>query len=505
MTHINRKSAAVPARHAAQSYRELSVLAAILHALVWQVVGIVGLACHVVLVKEISPGCIVLCMAGLAWLALVKPLPAFIVFLQVLLYQNVLVSIFSPDMSHDSYVALSGTSFISAVVVAGVFSVHLFRSSDGRVKRLSQYAIVSIAIAAAYMAIGAALQSPVSAIISFRSVSAMLFSLLIGLRMGLSWGYRTVATCFLLAVFIGLVLSSLEIADPPWYLSLVNAKDFFNLKNAGLVTDRYLFDVHSVIETQTGDWFNTPLLSGNEGSFRFGGPNMHSISYAYVLSISELMLISLGRFELLPILLAFSFSAGVKGPTVLFAITIALYILWYIVRSKRLLIVATLGFSAFYVVYGIWTGIKIGDFHALGFMGGVNGFLANPLGHGLGAGGNLGTSTTKAYWQKVQHAGAADVGLESAVGVMLYQMGIGCVVIFAALIKLLQAAPFGKAHRAGAAPTDLLFIGLWIGLLNGVFQEEAYSPYAVGLLVLFCSVLAANGRRSSVFIYRLAV
>ena len=230
---------------------------------------------------------------------------------------------------------------------------------------------------------------------------------------------------------------------------------------------------------------------------------MHSISYAYVLSISELVAMSLGRFELLPVLLALSFSAGVKGPTVLFAITTALYILWYLSQSKRLVIAATLGFSAFYVIYGIRTGIEIGDFHSLGFMGGVYGFLANPLGHGLGAGGNLGTSVSRAYWEKMQHAGAADVGLESAVGVMLYQMGIGSAAVFTALVKLLQKAPFGTVPRPRAAPTDLLFIGLWIGLVNGVFQEEAYSPYAVGLLVLFCAILAANGRRRSIVHERL--
>lgn len=503
MTYVSRSLAVAPARPTAQPYHELSVPAAILHALAWQVVGVFGLICHVVLVKEVSPACVVVCMAGLAWLAFNRPLPAFIVFLQILLYQNVLVSIFSPGMSHNSYVALSGSSFIGAVVVAGAFSVDLLRSQDARIKRLSQYAFAAIAVAAAYMAIGAAVQSPVGAIISFRSVSAMLFSLLIGLRLGSTWGYRTAAICFLLAVFMGLIMSAFEIADPAWYLGLVNAKDFFNLKNAGLMADRYLFDAHSVIETQTGAWFNSPLVSGGEGSFRFGGPNMHSISYAYVLSIAELMLMSLGRFELVPVLLAFSISAGVKGPTVLFAITTALYILWYLTRNKPLLIAATLGFSAFYTIYGIRTGISIGDFHALGFMGGVYGFLSNPLGHGLGAGGNLGTTVSRAYWEKMQHAGAADVGLESAVGVMLYQMGVGSVAIFAALVKLLQKAPIGTSPRPGATPTDLLFIGLWIGLTNGVFQEEAYSPYAVGLLVLFCAILTANGRRRAIFHERL--
>lgn len=503
MTYVSRSLAVAPTRPTAQPYHELSVPAAILHALAWQAVGVFGLICHVVLVKEVSPACVVVCMAGLALLAFNRPLPAFIVFVQILLYQNVLVSIFSPGMSHNSYVALSGSSFIGAVVVAGAFSVDLLRSQDARIKRLSQYALAAIAVAAAYMAIGAVVQSPVGAIISFRSVSAMLFSLLIGLRLGSTWGYRTAAICFLLAVFMGLIMSAFEIADPAWYLGLVNAKDFFNLKNAGLMADRYLFDAHSVIETQTGAWFNSPLVSGGEGSFRFGGPNMHSISYAYVLSIAELMLMSLGRFELVPVLLAFSISAGVKGPTVLFAITTALYILWYLTRNKPLLIAATLGFSAFYTIYGIRTGISIGDFHALGFMGGVYGFLSNPLGHGLGAGGNLGTTVSRAYWEKMQHAGAADVGLESAVGVMLYQMGVGSVAIFAALVKLLQKAPIGTSPRPGAAPTDLLFIGLWIGLTNGVFQEEAYSPYAVGLLVLFCAILTANGRRRAIFHERL--
>lgn len=499
MTYISRVAETTQYGRETPSYRELSLNATIVHALAWQAIGIFGLICHIVLVKELSPALIVVCMAGLAWLAFIKPLPAFIVFLQVILYQNALVSCFSPGMSHDSYVALSGSSFISAVVVAGAFAVQIFRSADERSKRLAKYAIAAIAVAVLYLALGAVTQGAVSAIISFRQVSGTLFSLLIGLRIGQLWGYRTVATCFLLTVFIGLIMTTLEIADPAWYLSLINATDFMNLKNAGLRTEGYYFDVHSVIDSQTSAWFNSPLLSVGEGSFRFGGPNMHSISYAYVLAVSELMLITLRRFELLAVLLAFSFSIGVKGPTVLFAVAIALYLVWYVASNKRLLVAAALGFSAFYVIYGVSTGIAIGDFHSLGFMGGVYGFFANPLGHGLGAGGNLTTAVSTEYWQKMQAAGAADVGLESAVGVMLYQMGVGCIAIFAALIALLRAAPLGTAGSNGkATPTDLLFIGLWVGLTNGVFQEEAYSPYAVGLIALFCAVLVANGRRRPV-------
>jgi hypothetical protein len=50
--------------------------------------------------------------------------------------------------------------------------------------------------------------------------------------------------------------------------------------------------------------------------------------------------------------------------------------------------------------------------------------------------------------------------------------------------------------RAALAPkpTDLLFIGIAVALANGFFQEEAYSPYALGLLTLLGGVTASNGK-----------
>lgn len=486
-------------RQGGPPYSELLPGALILYALKWQAVGALGLICHVILVKELGPATMVFGVAGLAWLAFQSALPAFIVFLQVILLQNVITSLFSPGMSHGSYVVLSGSSFISAVVVAAAFACGIFNSGDAQSKRLCKFAIAAIGAAVVYMGLGAATAGPVAAIISFRSVTAMLFSVFIGLRIGQLWGYRTVATCFLLAVFLTLIPAVCEIADPAWYLDLINAKDFFNLKAEGLRAEGYSSDVQSVIQNQMASWFNSSLL-GTGTSFRFGGTNMHSISYAYVLGVAELLLLSLRRYELLLVLLVFSFNIGVKGPTVVLLVSTLLYLFWRVTGHKRLLVAATAAFCAVYVVYGIRTGVEIGDYHALGFMGGVNGFLSNPFGHGLGAGGNLTMATSVAFWQKVQNAGAADVGLESAVGVMLYQMGIGCVPVFAALLALIRAAPFGAAFGRGAVPTDFLFIGLAICIANGVFQEEAYSPYAAGLLVLFCSVLVANGRRRPVVV-----
>jgi len=91
--------------------------------------------------------------------------------------------------------------------------------------------------------------------------------------------------------------------------------------------------------------------------------------------------------------------------------------------------------------------------------------------------------------------------MESAVGALLYQMGVGVAFLAAAIVTLLRAGPFRIRGYRPPQPTDLLFTGFCVGLVNGQFQEEAYSPYAVGLLALFCAILAANGRRARWVVY----
>jgi len=129
----------------------------------------------------------------------------------------------------------------------------------------------------------------------------------------------------------------------------------------------------------------------------------------------------------------------------------------------------------------------------------VHGFVSNPLGHGLGVGGNLSASTSlrASDWEKFQHAASADFALESAVGVLLYQMGIAALAVIGVFFVLLKMAPFGRrVPRYGIVPrrSDIMFIALMAIAANGIFQEEAYS-YAATMLTLLCGVLVVNGRR----------
>lgn len=174
--------------------------------------------------------------------------------------------------------------------------------------------------------------------------------------------------------------------------------------------------------------------------------------------------------------------------------------MWRVTVDPRFFLICGFAVAAVCTVCGVATGLAAGGCHALGFIGGVNGFLENPLGHGIGMGGNLSLGTLpQTEWQEFQHRGAANVGLESAVGVLIHQTGVGCAAMVAAIIAMLRASSLGVTGR-GPRLTDLLFIGMCMGLVNGVFQEEAYSPYAVGLLALFCGVVVANGRRPGILV-----
>ena len=469
----------------------------------WQAVSLVLLAVHMILVEQAGAACFALLLLSLLATARHDSLAALVMYVQILLYQNVMISVFSVGIERSDYTILSGTAFAASLVLALVPAWRAmrtgrpFRFAGRPAGRVAIAVAAALAVALAYTVLGTASAGATAAAVGFRNATSMLLAIVIGLEAGDRWGYRTVATTIALSMLPGLLLACAEIADPGWYLSLIHAADFSNAKYASDALAPY-YTADDVISRATQLPFNTDLLAGifPNASYRFGGPNMHSISYGYVLAVTELLLLSLGWGVLAIPLLALSLLAGVKGAAILVTATMLLYLGWSMTGSRKALAVAGLLFTLVYVGFGIESGLSHGDFHVIGFLGGVNGFLKDPLGHGLGVGGNLGLGTLSvAKWQEFQHDGA-DVGLESAIGVLLYQMGVGAAAIAAAIVMLFRAAPFGASGRPQA--TEIVFIGLGVALVNGVFQEEAYSPYAAGLLCLLCGVLAANGRRPAV-------
>jgi hypothetical protein len=160
-------------------------------------------------------------------------------------------------------------------------------------------------------------------------------------------------------------------------------------------------------------------------------------------------------------------------------------------RNRRFLAVAGIVMMVAYISFGLTFGQENADYHVIGFLGGVNGLIHDPLGHGIGVGGNLSLNAAAGVnWQQIQQTGA-DFALESAVGVLFYQMGVASLSVFAVFVALLLMAPFNRIESRHL----LMFIVLATVAVNGVFQEEAYAPTAAGVFTILCAVIIANGDR----------
>jgi len=428
-------------------------------------------------------------LATLLYLA--DPLAGFAVWLQFLLYQNLAISVVSGHLGAGVYHQLLGSSFALTFAIAAAAAWRLWGAAEAR--RMLVVVVAALAAIAAYTVLGALSSSFGSAAIYFRSTTVAILCLLIGWDVGRRHGYREVGVCYLTSMALGLVLTLWEATLPLSYYDWINAADYYRLKytpEAG----RPPLDFRSaedVVAFVTSVFFNFSDF-GLE-SIRFGGPNMHSVSYAYVMTIGVLVAASLEIYWFAALVLPLIFLIGVKGAVIVLAAT---GILWTIGRLFGGAFLGAFGMIAgvAYIALIISYGLSAGDYHVIGLLGGIDGFLRDPLGHGIGVGGNLsssGISTDIKSWQDFQRYGA-DEALESAIGVLLYQMGI------AALVPLgfCFAVAF-KAWRlyasSGNLTQGLAGFGVMVVLLNGLFQEEAlFAPPALGLLLALTGLVIGS-------------
>jgi hypothetical protein len=164
---------------------------------------------------------------------------------------------------------------------------------------------------------------------------------------------------------------------------------------------------------------------------------------------------------------------------------------------------ALAGYAVLLVVYalvGFLTGQRIGDFHVLGLVAGLQEFAANPLGHGIGAGGNLSPLFSTINWQQAQAAGRTPFPVESSIGVLIYQMGISALVVIgfyaSVAIGLLRLAELTRNSLQAATAFALLTI-----IANALFQEEAlFAPLALSPLLALAGMMLGAGIRSGMVI-----
>jgi hypothetical protein len=457
--------------------------------LCWQAAGLALLFCHVnlaVLFGDVVPSyAFTVPLVMLLYLA--DSMAGFAVFLQFLMYQNVAISMASASFDFTLYHGLQGSSFALTLALSIVAAWRLWGTERNR--RALILVAAAFAVVLAYTAFGAMRSSFGSAAVYFRTSSVGILCLLIGWDIGRDHSYRAVGLCYLISMALGLVLAVCEAAAPLAYYDWIDAKDYYRLKYSSAMSQPTVDfrSAEDVVAFVTNSFFN---LGGVDiESIRFGGPNMHSVSYAYLMSIGAIVALSLGISWFAALMLPLLFLIGVKGAAIVLAATAALWVAGRAFGGAFLCAFGAalaLGYIALVMRYGL----SVGDYHVIGLMGGIDGFLRNPFGHGIGVGGNLSSSITStdmgAEWNAFQRYGA-DQALESAVGVLMYQMGIGTAAVMYALWIPFRAT-IGEFRR----PIGLVPLALAVVVVNGLFQEEAFSPYALALLTLFAGVLSSS-------------
>jgi hypothetical protein len=227
---------------------------------------------------------------------------------------------------------------------------------------------------------------------------------------------------------------------------------------------------------------------------RLYGPNNHPISYGYLLAFLVIVLASMKRWLLVTAILPLLIFVSAKGAMIEIALVATAFAFWGVL-SARAALISFVGLLGLYVVVTFLTGLNIGDYHVIGLIGGLKGFIANPIGRGVGVGGNIGNELTTAEWALAQAKGSTDVALESAIGVLLYQMGIMAFAVIGlyARVALRALALYEKTR----IPQYLVAgAGVLIVLVNGIFQEEAlFAPLAMGVMLSFAGVAIGSAER----------
>jgi hypothetical protein len=276
---------------------------------------------------------------------------------------------------------------------------------------------------------------------------------------------RTVlAFVLVLVTSIGIV----QFLFPRPLTTLLNDFSYFHLKSGFETTD-------DLLQNYRTSFLNLAALPEVN---RVSSLIKSIISYGYVVVIISIYLFYHNRKPLMFLFIIISLlTVGSKGAILLLFLCIFFYILK--IRLRFSLGLSLLLFSIMWVFF-IYIGYRAENEHLIGFVSGLS--YIPSMGNGLGFAGNLSDVQLTSwngyplpdlgYWTRFQN------GSESVFGVLFSSLG------FASLIFIVLALIF-ILHIYKTIEQRNIEVAILIILLffQGIFQEEAFSPYAYGLVM----------------------
>lgn len=413
--------------------------------------------------------------------AVFAPSYAIVAVLFSFIFQNLFVSIVSDRIAtpDDFDVIRSYNFFILCITWLAVAWRFLTQRQDAEVYRLIKVTTAAMFLIGIYFLIGFALYN-FTAIVYLRNVVSPLLLFQICVVIFANGPVRLGPAL----TGIGIILIYCGFAEFLYrneWLHFTNGDAFWAL-NAGPNWQTMAYDkaaretgriVYTLTDTFRIEFFNSPLFADlGIDMMRLFGPNMHSISFAYCLSFFTVFSLYRGRLVQAALFFVLMFLSNAKGPLIMFIMVGGSWAVFRLFGTRMAFYAHVAGLCA-YAVLGTLVGLRIGDFHILGLMSGLHEFLLNPVGHGLGAGGNHSSEFATIDWPAAQALGRAPFPVESSVGVLLYQMGVFALVVIAVYVwiawQVMTLARVTQNSLHAAASLSLLSI-----VANGLFQEEAY-------------------------------
>lgn len=421
------------------------------------------------------------------------------------LFQNMIIASFIPFVEdQDGFNAIRGLNFVILITIYGAFLLSWMlnpRQFKEPMMRWSLFIIAALGVILFYLAIGIVRGEANDALIYFRNTLTPIACLHIGLMVSYRYRSRISDLVFWLGLVIALY-GYCELFFEMDFLSLFNGDDYIRYKTQQQIDNGYWekklqqtgFVLQKLEDVMTTHFLNSRFFMDIlPPIFRLSGPNFHPISYAYAMAVISVWFMLKGRWFLPLFMLPLLTMIGSKG-ALLFYISALLCCGCLLIFTRKMTVTILTAVTITWLCLAIITGFKGGDYHVLGLIAGIKAFLGNPLGQGLGIGGNLSsTAIGNIDWQESQATGIATLPVESAIGVLLYQMGVGAFAIFALFFTIYRWCL--KNFLQNGSP-EMLFgiVSITVITANAILQEEAYyAPLAWGFCMLLLSTALLNG------------
>ena len=270
-----------------------------------------------------------------------------------------------------------------------------------------------------------------------------------------------------------------DLIFPVAFLSTINADTYYSLR----YQSEEGFDAEGVMALYKSNLFNSNFFTAIQ-TFRFGSVLNNSISFAYLATILSFVAIAKRKFLLASLMIVIVVVSSFSKGALLFLITTLLIIL---LREKIRFSFAIL----LLILVPIWSliiivGYQLSNEHIIGFVEGSKYLWETPFGNGLGFGGNLspirltklnGVPLDTGYWGRFQN------GSESVFGVLFSSLGISGLIF--TILFIVRISVVYRILFLENSPR-IWGILMLIIFFQGIFQEEAFSPYAFGLVMFFC-------------------